>query len=159
MTWHRNTGCLVAQDLALPAKVRTLIHEEISLLTVRYLPFPVRTPYNWSSQAANIGRATRARSGPNRAASRRDRFGAPPVRGHDQSASVQFPCVPPPSGIVGQVFGSRWKRPDLGNQACPRDVTPPEECQTHRHANAVTGTDSRPARTDACPWSVSVRRE
>jgi hypothetical protein len=26
---------------------------------------------NWSSQAANIGRATRARSGPNRAASRR----------------------------------------------------------------------------------------
>jgi hypothetical protein len=33
MTWHGNTGCLVAQDLALPTKVRTLIQEEISLLT------------------------------------------------------------------------------------------------------------------------------
>ena len=47
--WHGNTGCLVAQDLALPTKVRTLIHEEISLLTVLYFPFravtarPVRT--------------------------------------------------------------------------------------------------------------------
>ena len=31
--WHANTGCLVARDLALLTKVRTLIHEEISLLT------------------------------------------------------------------------------------------------------------------------------
>jgi hypothetical protein len=38
--WHGNTGCLVAQDLALLTKVRTLIHEEISLLTVLYFPFP-----------------------------------------------------------------------------------------------------------------------
>jgi hypothetical protein len=33
MTWHGNTGYLVAQDLTLPTKVRTLIQEEISLLT------------------------------------------------------------------------------------------------------------------------------
>jgi hypothetical protein len=39
-----NTGCLVVQDLALLTKVRTLIHEEISLLTVRYFPFRARTP-------------------------------------------------------------------------------------------------------------------
>src|SRR4029077_15163349 len=39
-----NTGCLVAQDLALLAKVRTRIHEEISLLTVLYFPFRARTP-------------------------------------------------------------------------------------------------------------------
>jgi hypothetical protein len=39
-----NTGCLVAQDLALLTKVRTLIHEEISLLTVLYFPFRARTP-------------------------------------------------------------------------------------------------------------------
>ncbi len=43
--WHGNTGCLVAQDLALLTKVRTLIHEEISLLTVLYFPFRARTPY------------------------------------------------------------------------------------------------------------------
>jgi hypothetical protein len=29
--WHGNTGCLVAEDLALLTKIRTLIHEEISL--------------------------------------------------------------------------------------------------------------------------------
>jgi len=34
-----NTGCVVAQDLALLIKVRTLIREEISLLTVLYFPF------------------------------------------------------------------------------------------------------------------------
>jgi hypothetical protein len=39
-----HTGCLVAQDLALLTKVRTLIHEEISLLTVLYFPFRARTP-------------------------------------------------------------------------------------------------------------------
>jgi hypothetical protein len=39
-----NTGCLVAQDLALLTKVRTLIHEEISLLTVLYFPSRARTP-------------------------------------------------------------------------------------------------------------------
>ena len=39
-----NTGCLVAQDLALLTKVRTFIHEEISLLTVLYFPFRERTP-------------------------------------------------------------------------------------------------------------------
>ena len=39
-----NTGCLVAQDLALLTKVRTLIHKEISLLTVLYFPFRARTP-------------------------------------------------------------------------------------------------------------------
>jgi len=44
MTWHGNTRCLVAQDLALPTKVRTLIHEEISLLTVLYFSFRARTP-------------------------------------------------------------------------------------------------------------------
>jgi hypothetical protein len=38
-----NTGCLVAQDLALLTKVGTLIHEEISLLTVFYFPFRART--------------------------------------------------------------------------------------------------------------------
>src|SRR5258708_17294828 len=43
--WHGNTGCLVAQDLALLTKVRTLIHEEISLPTVLYFPFRVVTPY------------------------------------------------------------------------------------------------------------------
>jgi hypothetical protein len=37
-------GCLVAQDLALLTKVRTRIHEEISLLTVLYFPFRARTP-------------------------------------------------------------------------------------------------------------------
>ena len=42
--WHGNTGCPVAQDLALLTKVRTLIHEEISLLTVLYFPFRARTP-------------------------------------------------------------------------------------------------------------------
>ena len=36
--WHGNTGCLVAQDLGLLTKVRTLIHEEISLLSVLYFP-------------------------------------------------------------------------------------------------------------------------
>jgi hypothetical protein len=40
-----HTGCLVAQDSALLTKVRTLIHEEISLLTVLYLPFRARTPF------------------------------------------------------------------------------------------------------------------
>jgi hypothetical protein len=40
---HGNSGCLVAQDLALLTKVRTLIHEEISLLTVLYFPFRPRT--------------------------------------------------------------------------------------------------------------------
>jgi hypothetical protein len=39
-----HTGCLVAQDSALLTKVRTLIHEEISLLTVLYFPFRARTP-------------------------------------------------------------------------------------------------------------------
>jgi hypothetical protein len=39
-----NTGCLVAQNLALLTKVRTLIHEEISLLTVLYFLFPELTP-------------------------------------------------------------------------------------------------------------------
>jgi hypothetical protein len=42
--WHRNTGCLVAQDLALLTKVRTLIHEKISLLTVLYFPLGARAP-------------------------------------------------------------------------------------------------------------------
>jgi hypothetical protein len=39
-----HTDCLVAQDLALLTKVRTLIHEEISLLTVLYFPFRAVTP-------------------------------------------------------------------------------------------------------------------
>jgi hypothetical protein len=39
-----NTGCLVAQDLALLTKARTLIRDEISLLTVLYFPFLARTP-------------------------------------------------------------------------------------------------------------------
>jgi hypothetical protein len=39
-----HTGCLVAQELALLTKVRTLIHEEISLLTALYFPFRARTP-------------------------------------------------------------------------------------------------------------------
>ncbi|MFY9986732.1 MAG: hypothetical protein WAK31_18350 [Chthoniobacterales bacterium] len=39
MSTGTGTGCLVAQDLALLTKVRTLIHEEISLLTVLYFPF------------------------------------------------------------------------------------------------------------------------
>jgi hypothetical protein len=43
--WHANTGCLVAQDLAMLTKVRTLIHEEISLLTVLYFPFRARTGF------------------------------------------------------------------------------------------------------------------
>jgi hypothetical protein len=43
-----HTGCLVAQDLALLIKVRTLIHEEISLLTVLYFPFRARTPIRTS---------------------------------------------------------------------------------------------------------------
>jgi hypothetical protein len=38
-----HTGCLVAQDLALLTKVRTPIHQEISLLTVLYFPFRART--------------------------------------------------------------------------------------------------------------------
>ena len=42
--WQGNTRCLVAQDLALLIKVRTLIHEEISVLTVFYFPFRARTP-------------------------------------------------------------------------------------------------------------------
>src|SRR5438309_793461 len=42
--WHGNTGCLVAQVLAVLTKVRTLIHEEISLLTVLKFPFRERTP-------------------------------------------------------------------------------------------------------------------
>jgi hypothetical protein len=49
--WHGNTGCLVAQDLALLTKVRTLIHEEISLLTVLYFPFRARTPNAGTTQA------------------------------------------------------------------------------------------------------------
>jgi len=39
-----HTGCLVAQDLGLLTKLRTLIHEEISLLTVLYFPFRAVTP-------------------------------------------------------------------------------------------------------------------
>jgi hypothetical protein len=46
-----HTGCLVAQDLALLTKVRTLIHEEISLLTVLYFPFRARTPNAGTTQA------------------------------------------------------------------------------------------------------------
>jgi hypothetical protein len=42
--WHGNTGCLVAQDLALLTKARTLIRDEISLLAVLYFPFRARTP-------------------------------------------------------------------------------------------------------------------
>jgi hypothetical protein len=41
-----DAGCLVAQDLALLTKVRTRIHEEISLLTVLYFPFRARTPFS-----------------------------------------------------------------------------------------------------------------
>src|ERR1700716_2671438 len=41
--WHGNAGCLVAQDLALLTKVRSLIHEEILLLTVLYFPFRAPT--------------------------------------------------------------------------------------------------------------------
>ncbi len=37
--WYGNTDCLVALDLALPTKVRTLIHEEISLFVVPYFRF------------------------------------------------------------------------------------------------------------------------
>jgi hypothetical protein len=44
MTGTGNTGCLVARDLALLTKVRTVMHEEISLLTVLYFPFRARTP-------------------------------------------------------------------------------------------------------------------
>jgi hypothetical protein len=42
--WHGKTGCLVAQDLALLTKARTLIRDEISLLAVLYFPFRARTP-------------------------------------------------------------------------------------------------------------------
>jgi hypothetical protein len=42
--WHGNTGYLVAQDLAVLTKVRSLIHEEISLLTVLYFPFRAHPP-------------------------------------------------------------------------------------------------------------------
>jgi hypothetical protein len=44
--WHGNTGCLVAQDLALLTKVGTLIHEEISLLTCFIFRFVRATPTN-----------------------------------------------------------------------------------------------------------------
>src|ERR1700751_1215577 len=48
-----HTGCLVAQDSALLTKVRTLIHEEISLLTVLYFPFRERTPFSLPSVKTN----------------------------------------------------------------------------------------------------------
>src|SRR5260221_13082847 len=60
--WHANTGCLVAQDLALLTKVRTLIHEEISLPTVLYFPFRrsvARTAASASHGTANGGRLDR----------------------------------------------------------------------------------------------------
>ena len=38
-----NTGCVVAQDLALLTKVRTLIHDETGLRTVLYFPFRAHT--------------------------------------------------------------------------------------------------------------------
>ena len=47
--WHGNTGSLVAQDLALLTKVRTLIHEEISLLTVLYFPFRALTALKYQN--------------------------------------------------------------------------------------------------------------
>ena len=52
----KNTGCLVAQDLALLTKVRIPIHEEISLLTVLYFPFRARTPR--MEQAGTEGKLT-----------------------------------------------------------------------------------------------------
>ena len=55
--WHGNTGWLVAQDLALLTKVRTLIHEEISLLTVLKIPFRERTP----NRRAVLGNTPHAR--------------------------------------------------------------------------------------------------
>jgi hypothetical protein len=52
--WDGNTGCLVAQDLALLTKVRTLIHEEISLLTVLTFPFGVEIPLNMALRESRI---------------------------------------------------------------------------------------------------------
>jgi|SRR5215469_7116348 len=49
-----NTRCLVAQDLALLIKVRTLIHEEISLLTVLYFPFRARTLFSSATAGLKI---------------------------------------------------------------------------------------------------------
>jgi hypothetical protein len=47
------TDSAVARDLALLTKVRTLIHEEISLLTVLYFPFRERTPFSLPSVKTN----------------------------------------------------------------------------------------------------------
>jgi len=47
--WHGNTGWLVAQDLALLTKVRTLIHEETALLSVRKILFPELTR-SWTTE-------------------------------------------------------------------------------------------------------------
>jgi hypothetical protein len=47
VTTGGNTGCVVEQDLALLTKVRTLIPDEIRLLTVLYFPFRRRIPI-WS---------------------------------------------------------------------------------------------------------------
>ena len=45
------TGCFVVQNLALLlTKIRSLVHEEISLLTVLYFPFRVRTPISASER-------------------------------------------------------------------------------------------------------------
>ncbi|MEY2604052.1 MAG: hypothetical protein QOH31_1843 [Verrucomicrobiota bacterium] len=53
--WQWNTGCLVAQDLALLTKVRTLIHEEISLLTVLYFSVSCAHPFSGLARACALG--------------------------------------------------------------------------------------------------------
>ena len=79
-----------------------------------------------------------------------DRLDAPPAHGRAQSASARSAWVPPLSGIGGRVFGPRWKMPDSGNQAFPRDVTPRAECRTGRRANGgPEQIPSSPAQTRA----------
>jgi NAD(P)-dependent dehydrogenase (short-subunit alcohol dehydrogenase family) len=49
--WYWKTDCFVMQNLALLlTKIRSLVHEEISLLTVLYFPFRVRTPISASER-------------------------------------------------------------------------------------------------------------
>src|SRR3984893_5798082 len=97
--WHGNTGCLVAQDLALfLTKIRTLIHEEISLLTVLYFPICRVPEYSELSVAiephpcVSSGRARNIK-----ARQERPRVHHRPYIGGPRKSLVQSVPVPVPS--------------------------------------------------------------
>jgi hypothetical protein len=96
--WHGNTGCLVAQDLALLTKVRTLIHEEISLLTVLYFPFRARTPLaasraraRWAFKSVKQRKQSKRGSAATPESVCRASWSIPRKAGMRQSRQIRFP--------------------------------------------------------------------